>query len=197
MDNTEKIEAFYNKEHHFKDGIALLRSLAKHTKLEETLKWGAPVYTIDNKNVLGIMAFKEHFGLWFFNGVFLQDPNNVLENAQEGKTKAMRHWKFCTIEEVDEKVVLQYMEEAIANQEQGKVLHKAKNTDLKIPILLKEALESNAKAKKQFQLLSPYKQNEYYEYIASAKQEKTKHTRLEKSIALILQGIGLHDVYRK
>lgn len=197
IDKTEKIEAFYNKEHHFKDGIALLRSLAKQTELEEYLKWGAPVYTIDNKNVLGIMAFKEHFCLWFFNGVFLKDTREVLENAQEGKTKAMRHWKFSNIEEVDKKAVLQYMEEAIANQKKGKVLQKEKSTKVKIPSLLKEALESNAEAKKQFELLTPYKQKEYYEYVSTAKQEKTKLTRLEKSIALLLQGIGLNDVYRK
>jgi uncharacterized protein YdeI (YjbR/CyaY-like superfamily) len=197
MDKSEKIEAFYNKEHHFREAIVLLRSLAKKTELEETLKWGAPVYTIDNKNVLGIMAFKEHFGLWFFNGVFLKDPMGVLENAQEGKTKAMRHWKFSNIEEIDEKAVIQYMEEAITNQKEGKVLQKEKNSSLKMPVLLKEGLESNPEAKKQFQLLTTYKQKEYYEYISTAKQEKTKLTRLEKSISLILQGIGLNDAYRK
>ncbi len=197
MDKSEKIEAFYNKEHHFKDAIGLLRSLAKQTELEETLKWGAPVYTINNKNVLGIMAFKEHFGLWFFNGVFLKDPKGVLENAQEGKTKAMRHWKFSNIEEIDEKAVIQYLEEAIANQKEGKVLQKEKSISIKMPVLLKEALESNPEAKKQFQLLTPYKQKEYYEYISTAKQEKTKLTRLEKSMVLILQGIGLNDAYRK
>ncbi|MFT6837256.1 MAG: hypothetical protein ACJAUO_001302 [Sediminicola sp.] len=63
MDKTEKIEAFYDKEHPFKDGIALLHSLAKQTALVETVKWGAPVYTISNKNVLEIIAFKEYFGL--------------------------------------------------------------------------------------------------------------------------------------
>lgn len=197
MDQKEKIEAFYNKEQTFKEAIGLLRRLAKSTTLEESLKWGAPIYTIKNKNVLGIMAFKEHFGIWFFNGVFLKDPKGVLENAQEGKTKAMRHWKFNNIEEIDEQAVLQYMEEAIANQEKGLVLKKEKSTATKIPVLLKEALESNPKAKEQFQLLTPYKQKEYYEYISSAKQEKTKLTRLEKSLALILQGIGLNDSYRK
>ncbi|MEB8344664.1 DUF1801 domain-containing protein [Flavobacteriaceae bacterium KMM 6898] len=196
MDTAEKIEAFYDKEHPFKDGIALLRSLAKQTELTETLKWGAPIYTIDNKNVLGIIAFKEYFGLWFFNGVFLTDPNRVLENAQEGKTKAMRHWKFSSIEKVDKKAVLQYMEEAISNQKKGKVLQKEKSNTLKIPLLLKEALEKDLEAKKRFRLLTPYKQREYFEYISTAKQEKTKLSRLEKSLPLILKGIGLHDKYR-
>lgn len=196
-DLQKKIEAFYNKEQPFKEGIALLRSLAKRTELIETLKWGAPVYTINNKNVLGIMAFKEHFGIWFFNGVYLSDPKGVLENAQEGKTKAMRHWKFKTIQEIDKGEVLSYMEEAIGNQKKGKVLTKQKAAELKMPALLKEALMSNPEAKKQFELLTPYNQKEYYEYISTVKLEKTKLSRLEKSISLILQGIGLNDVYRK
>jgi hypothetical protein len=29
------------------------------------------VYTIENKNVVGIMGFKYDFGIWFFNGVFV------------------------------------------------------------------------------------------------------------------------------
>ncbi|MET6990125.1 YdeI/OmpD-associated family protein [Sediminicola arcticus] len=172
MDDLRKIEVFYNKKQPFKEGIVLLRSLAKQTDLIETLKWGAPVYTIKNKNVLGIMAFKEHFGIWFFNGVYLKDPKGVLENAQEGKTKAMRHWKFNTIEEIDKGQVLSYMEEAIGNRKTGKVLSEQKVAELKMPEWLKEALMGNLEAKKQFKLLTPYKQKEYYEYISTVQLEK-------------------------
>ena len=77
MDIEEKVEAYYSKNEKFKEGMALLREIALNTQLVETLKWGAPVYTFDNKNVLGIMAFKSHFGIWFFNGVFLSDPQGV------------------------------------------------------------------------------------------------------------------------
>ena len=35
---------------------------------------------------------------------------------------AMRHWKFLSIEEVDKKLVVGYLKEAIENQKQGKVL---------------------------------------------------------------------------
>lgn len=71
------------------------------------------------ENVFGICKFKNHFGVWFFNGVFLKDPKNVLENAQEGKTKGMRHWKFQSLEAVDEQIVLSYMKEALDNQRKG------------------------------------------------------------------------------
>ena len=98
MDRSEKLETYYEKEHPFKKGIAFLRELALKTKAKEDFKWSIPVYTLNGKNVFGICKFNNHFGVWFFNGVFLKDPKKVLENAQEGKTKGMRHWKFQRLE---------------------------------------------------------------------------------------------------
>ena len=73
---------------------------------------------------------------------------------------------------------------------------KKKKSELIIPKLLKEALAENPKTEKAFIILSPYKQQDYIEYISSAKQEKTKLTRLKKIIPMINQGIGLYDKYR-
>ncbi|MCM4170617.1 hypothetical protein DHD32_03945 [Arenibacter sp. TNZ] len=196
MKNQEKIEAYYAKEQPFKRGIGLLRELALKTELDETYKWGIPIYTIDNKNVLGILAFKHHFGIWFYNGVFLKDPKEVLENAQEGKTKAMRHWKFQSTADIDKAAVLSYFQESIANQKKGLVLVPERNKPVSIPPLLKKALADNEAVKMNYGSLTAYKQREYCEYISEAKQEKTKQSRLDKSIALLLQGLGLHDKYR-
>ena len=197
MKTQEKIEAYFEKEQPFREGICLLRELAHKTGLIETYKWGIPVYTIDNKNVLGILAFKHHFGIWFYNGVFLSDPKKVLENAQEGKTKAMRHWKFRTMEDIDEATVLAYFHEAISNQKKGLVLAPEKNKPISMPPLLKKALNNNQALKANYESLTPYKQREYCEYISQAKQEKTKQSRLEKCIPLLEKGMGLHDKYRK
>ncbi|RTE53203.1 hypothetical protein EHW67_12020 [Arenibacter aquaticus] len=196
MKNKEKIDAYYAKEQPFKEGIGILRKLALKTPLTETFKWGSPVYTIDNKNVLGILAFKNHFSIWFFQGVFLSDPIKVLVNAQEGKTKAMRHWKFNSINEIDEETVLNYFQEAISNQKKGKVYLPKKEKITTLPPLLNDAMEKNAELKHNYNQLPPYKQREYHEYIGGAKQEKTKRTRLDKCIPLILKGKGLHDRFR-
>jgi len=85
----------------------------------ETVKWSAPVYTVNGKNVLGLGAFKKHFGIWFFNGVFMKDEHKLLVNAQENKTKALRQMRFETIEEIDKNLVLLYVKEAIENQKLG------------------------------------------------------------------------------
>lgn len=196
MNIDEKIEAYYSKDQKFKEGIARLREIALKTQLVETYKWGSPVYTVDNKNVLGILTFKSYFGLWFFNGVFLSDPKGVLENAQEGKTKSMRHWKFKAVSDIDKVGVLEYIQEAIANQKKGLELKPSRKTEIIIPKLLLDTLSDNTRLNEQFNELTPYKQRDYCEYIAEAKQKKTKESRLEKIIPMISKGQGLNDKYK-
>lgn len=96
--------------------LKLLQSIIAQTDLIETTKWGSLVYTKNGKNVLGIRGFKNYFTIWFFNGVFLKDEKQVLVNAQEGVTKFLRQWRFSTKEEINEKLVLQYILEAIENE---------------------------------------------------------------------------------
>ena len=196
MDKFEKLEAYYAKEHPFKEGIGFLRDIALKTEATEDFKWSIPVYTLNNKNVFGVCRFKSHFGVWFFNGVFLKDPKNVLENAQEGKTKGMRHWKFQSLDEVDEKVVLGYMKEALDNQKKGLEIKAEKTKKVEIPELLQSELTKDAALKTAFEKFTPYKQKEFCEYITAAKQEKTKLRRLEKILPMIKDGVGLNDAYR-
>lgn len=196
MSNSDKIEAYYNKEGPFRDGIDALRAIVLKTELSETLKWGSPIYTLEGKNVLGIMSFKHHFGLWFFQGVFLSDPLKVLENASEGKTKAMRHWKFKSGEELDTQNIQMYIKEAIENQRKGLVIKPSKKKDIERPKELINALESNTDLLNIFNSLSLAKQKEYYRFISEAKQAKTKKSRIQKILPLISSGKGLNDKYR-
>ena len=195
MKRFKTADAYFEQDHIFNKGINLLRDIARKTEFVETVKWGGPVYTIDNKNVMMIAAFKQHYGLWFFNGAFLSDPKGVLESAQE-KTKGMRHWKFREDDEIDQTAVLAYMEEAIANQKKGMSVAPARRKRVEIPEILQQALDSNPQLKEQFTAFTPGKQREFCEHIGSAKQEKTRQSRLEKSLPLIAEGIGLNDKYR-
>lgn len=196
MGKSEKLNAYYAKEHPFRDGIAQLRELALQSGAQEDYKWSFPVYTLEGKNVFGICKFKNHFGVWFFNGVFLKDPKNVLENAQEGKTKGMRHWKFHSVDQIDEKGVLAYMLESLANQEKGLEIKVEKTKKVHIPKLLQVELDKNSALKTAYDQFTPYKQKEFCEHITEAKQEKTKLRRLEKILPMIENGTGLNDAYR-
>lgn len=108
------------------DLLNKLRKIIRTTHLNETIKWGMPTYTCDNKNLLGIGAFKNHVGLWFFQGGLLTDSYHKLTNAQEGKTKAMRQMRFEKLDDVEENIILEYIEQTIANHKNGLVIKAVK-----------------------------------------------------------------------
>ena len=178
------------------DELELLYDIVRNTELEETTKWGGPCFTINGKNVLGLGGFKSYVGIWFHQGALLKDPQKVLINASEGKTKALRQWRFQSKKEINPKLVKAYVLEAIENAKQGKEIKPAKQKQVAMPDELKKALAKDKKLNALFTSLTPFRQREYMEYIGEAKQEKTRLARVEKSLPLILKGIGLHDKYR-
>lgn len=185
----------WDKVNHWHEELELLKSIIDKTELLETTKWGGCIYTLKGKNVLGIGGFKNFFTIWFFNGVFLKDENQVLVNAQEGVTKSLRQWRFTSKEDINEKDILSYIKEAIENEKQGKII-KPQKKEFLIPIELQKELDGDFLLSEAFMKFTPYKQNDFIEYITTAKREETKLLRIEKIKPLILSGIGLNDKYK-
>lgn len=185
-----------DKINHWNRELKRLSEIIKNTNLIETTKWGGPVYTHKGKNIVSFGGFKNYFTLWFYNGVFLKDPYKVMVNAQDGKTKALRQWRFTSMDEIDENKILEYIREAIENSEKGIEIKPEKFKAVAIPELLQNELNSDIKLKSAFEKLTPGKQKEYNLYIEEAKQEKTRISRIEKIKPLILKGTGLNDKYK-
>lgn len=173
-----------------------LASILNTFPLDKTVKWGADVYTYEGKNVVSYGGFKNFFTLWFHNGVFLKDNYKVLINAQEGKTKSLRQWRFTSMEEIDEKKIIAYVKEAIEIEKKGLKIAPEKFKAVKTPALLTEALNKSKKLKAAFEQLTPGRKKEYMLYLEEAKQEATKIKRLEKITPMILDGHGLNDRYK-
>ena len=178
------------------DAEEFMQQLIVKTNLDKAIKWGMEVYTFNNKNVLGWGGFKNFFSLWFYNGVFLSDPENVLVNASDGKTKSMRQWRFTNVDDMDEKKILAYINESIQTIKDGNEIKPDVFEEKKPEGIFKDFLEKNTDVKKAFEKLTKGKQKEYVVYIDEAKQEKTKTARLEKIKELILQNKGLNDKYK-
>lgn len=164
--------------------------------MEKSIKWGAEVFTHDGKNIVSYGGFKNYFTIWFYNGVFLKDPYKVLVNAQEGKTKSLRQWRFTSADEIDEKKILEYVNEAIDLEKKGLKIKPAKFKAVPVPELFQNEFEKDKNMKAAFEKLTPGKQKEYNLFIDEAKQEKTKAARIEKIKPMILNGIGLNDKYK-
>ena len=185
----------WDKNSKWPEELELLKSIINKTELTETVKWGGIAYTYNGKNVLGIGGFNDFFTIWFFKGVFLKDENKVLVNAQEGVTKSLRQWRFTSKEEVNKKLVLEYIKEAIEVEKAGLAV-KPEKKPFTIPDRLQAELNASPELAGAFAKFSPYKQKEFAEQIATARQEKTILARLEKIKPMILEGRGLNDKYR-
>lgn len=92
-----------------------LRDVLTDLAFEETIKWGMPTYCRQGKNVISIGAFKHHLALWFHDGANLADPDDVLVNAQPGKTKSMRHMRFGQGDKIPVTRVRRYAKAALAH----------------------------------------------------------------------------------
>lgn len=192
-----KVDEYISKKESWRKELELLRSSFSDLPVEETIKWGAPTYVYKKKNVVGLAAFKNYCGLWFFQGALLKDDHKVFINAQEVKTKAMLQWRFNSIDEINVELIKSYVLEALENVDNGNEIKPTRNKkSVIIPNELASSFESNNDLKKAFEALSLSKQREYAEYITEAKREATRLRRLEKIIPMILNKVGLHDKYK-
>ena len=193
---SQKVEVGIEKHEQWAEILNAARKVMLSTEMEEAVKWGTPTYTLEGKNVVGLAAFKNHCALWFHNGAFLKDADKVLANAQEGTTRGLRHWRFEQGDKFNSRKVKAYVKEAIENQRAGKAIKPAPKKTLTIPAELNAALKKSAKLKQAFNALTPGKQREYADHVGSAKQEKTRLSRLEKITPMVLAGQGLNDRYK-
>lgn len=190
-----RVTEYIEKKAAWSEELKILRSIFSALPLEETVKWGAPYYMNHGKNIVGMAAFKSYFGIWFMQGALLKDEKKKLINAQEGKTSALRQWRFTSKDEIDTDLIKTYVLEAIDNQQQGKEI-KPKKKPLVIPTLLQQAFEADQELKEKYQAFTLGKKREYADYISEAKREATKQSRLEKIIPMIKNGLGLYDKYK-
>ncbi|WP_428740391.1 YdeI/OmpD-associated family protein [Tenacibaculum sp.] len=194
---NSKVTEYINDKKIWTQELNLLRSVLLELPLEEVIKWGSPVYVYKGKNIVGLSAFKDYCGLWFFQGCFLNDDEKVLINAQEGKTQAMRQWRFPKLESIQSDLVKKYVLEAIKNSEEGKELKPQKNVKpLIIPNELQKLLDENGRLKEAFERFTLSKKREFTNYISEAKREATKQKRIEKITPMIINGAGLYDKYK-
>jgi len=196
MRYAKTVDEFLNMHSNWRKELEMLRRILLDTEMEETIKWGVPTYTINNKNVAAIGAFKSYAGLWFFQGALLNDPHHLLINAQEGKTVALRQMRFQSVNEIDESVVKSYVNDAIANQKAGREIIPPKKKPIVIPYELKQAMLDDEGLKISFESYSHSHKREFAEYIGEAKRAETRQKRLEKIIPMIKEKASLNDKYR-
>ena len=156
----------------------------------EDWKWG-PNYYKDGM-VCGFWYFKTHVTLTFFQGALLKDKKKVLLK-NEGNLQN-RHIKFTDVKQVDEKLITEYLVEAVMNNEKGLKLTEAKDKTVIIPedfrkLLVKHKLLAN------FEGMSYSRRKDYVQWIEGAKQAETRARRIAQALEKIKEKTGLNDKY--
>lgn len=182
------------KVHNWSQELHLLRSIVTATDLVEEIKWGMPCYTYNDKNVAMIGAFKNYCFLSFFKGSLMKDPYKILTATGENShvAKILKFTSFVEIEAVAN-YIPSYLLEAINLEKANIKVPKAPTPTLEIPIEFQKVLKENKVLKSAFDALTPGRQRSYLLHFNGAKQSKTRDTRIEKCIPLILTGKGFNE----
>jgi len=174
--------------------LRLLRRTLRESGLTEELKWSAPCYTYDGKNILMLAALKESVTVSFFQGAQMKDPENILEKPGENSRFA-RYIRFTDIQTIAllKPVIPGYIHEAIEIAKSGKKLDVSNDSLVEYPQELIRMFEANPGLEEAFSALTPGRRRGYLIYFSSAKQSKTKIARIEKCMPKIFSGKGWNE----
>lgn len=189
-----KVDSVIDKEEKWQAAFQKLREIALECQLDEDLKWGCPCYSHQGGNVVLIHGFKEYCALLFFKGALLGDPEGILIQQTENVQSA-RQIRFTSLKQIAgmARVLKAYIYEAIEVEKAGLKVKLKKTADYPIPEEFQVKLDKMPALRKAFEALTPGRQRGYIFYFSSAKQSKTRASRVEKYIPQILEGKGLDD----
>lgn len=189
-----KVDWYFSKDQKWQKEIKLLRSIALDCDLIEELKWGCPCYTFQKSNIVLIHYFKDYCAFLFFKGVLLKDKKKLLIQQTEN-VQVARQIRFTSVSEITKltKTVKDYIYEAVEVEEAGLKAPLKKTKEFTMPDEFKMRLDKNKTLKKAFETLTPGRQRGYLLHFSSAKQSKTRESRIEKCVPRILEGKGLED----
>ncbi len=189
-----KADFFFNKTGKWQSAFERLRTIALSTELTEDVKWGCPCYTYEGKNIFLIHGFKDYCALLFFKGALLEDPGNILVQ-QTKNVQSARQIRFTDVQHIIdlENVIRDYIFRAVEVEESGAKVEMKPTKAFEMPEEFRQKLDTDPELKSAFKALTPGRQRAYLLYFSSAKQSKTRESRIEKYIPEILEGRGLND----
>jgi uncharacterized protein YdeI (YjbR/CyaY-like superfamily) len=181
-------------EHKWHEEFEALRKIVLSTHLTEEKKWGCACFTYNDSNVVLIHGFKEYCALLFFKGALMQDPEGILVQQTEN-VQAARQLRFSGIADIKRqaKIIKAYIEEAIELEKAGAKVEFRKTDDFPMADEFLQKMDELPALAEAFYALTPGRQRGYLLHFSSAKQSKTRESRVEKCMPQILAGKGLDD----
>jgi len=160
----------------------------------ETLKWGAPAFTVNGKILLMMAAFKNHAALNFWRGRELCGDRAVSDAmGQFGKLASVED--LPPDDEFDGLI-----EKAAELAKSGLPARKRKRSAKPLPGMhpdFASALAGAPAAKSALDSFPPSAQRDYLEWIGEAKQESTRQKRIATAIEWLSEGKRLNWKYER
>jgi len=168
-----------------------LRDIMLSTTLNETFKWRGTIYTWNGENVVNFFRLKARFGIGFFRGSLLSDPDNVLVSPSKN-AQADRRLMFTSLDQVNamEPIIRTYVDEAIAIHASGKRVAFVQKDALTYPEELIDALAADPELSAAFDALTPGRQRSWVLHLENAKQSATRVNRIARGRDKIMLGKG-------
>lgn len=160
---------------------------------EETVKWSMPAFTVGGKIVLITAAFKAHVALNFWRGQELRgEQANADAMGQFGKIRSLD--ELPPDAELD-----RLIREAAELSKSAPAPRKPKHAPKPPPELHPDFAAALAKAPQAKEVLDGFPtsaQRDYFEWIAEAKQDATRHKRIATAIEWLSEGKRRHWKYQ-
>jgi len=158
----------------------------------ETLKWSAPAFTVDDKILLIMAAFKAHAALNFWRGQEIR--------GQEANAEAMGQFgKLTSIDDLPsdaelDALIAEAARLAATAPAPRKVKHEPKPAAELHPDFA-AALEASPAAKATLEGFAPSARRDYLDWVSEAKQEATRAKRIATAVEWLAEGKKRHWKY--
>jgi uncharacterized protein YdeI (YjbR/CyaY-like superfamily) len=160
----------------------------------ETIKWGAPAFTLDGKILLVMAAFKNHAALNFWRGRELRGDSASDDGmGQFGKLTSLAD--LPPAEELDG--LIREAAELARSTPAARQAKAAPKPDQAMHPQFAEALAQSPEASAFFDGSSPSCRREYLEWINSAKRDETRAKRIATAVSQLAEGKKLNWKYEK
>lgn len=160
-----------------------LRAIIRNAEPNITEGWNyVPNFLFKKDKICAFAASKEWVSFGFFNGIQLKDKWKIL--TEGSNSLSSRYCKIQDPKEIKEKILLEYIREAVKLTENKKV--PAGNKVI-IPAYFKQALQ-NAGLMNKFEKATAVYREAYIQWITDAKKDDIRKYRIEKALKKIRHG---------
>lgn len=157
----------------------------------ETMKWSSPAFTVEGKILLGMAAFKAHAAVGFWRGMEMGVEVEKDAMGQFGRVTSVAD--LPSDAEFDA-LIRKGVELARTKPAPRQHKHEPKPPS-EIHPEFAAALKANPKAREVLDGFPPSARRDYVDWVAEAKQDKTRSKRIADAIEWLSEGKRRHWKY--